>query len=876
MNANSFKTLEFERIQTLLLGQAGSAEGRSRLLALRPLEDVAGVREALARTGEGVALVRALGRQPYHDLPDPAPILVAARVRGAHLEPRALADLASFIEGGTEIARRIARVEATPRLARLASGVRDTGEVAHAIRRALLPTGEVKDDASPKLADVRRTLVRLKAQLTSVMEGYLRGRDTERLLQDRIITTRNDRYVLLLKTENKGQIAGVIHGSSGSGASLFVEPLPAVELNNDIVELQDEERREVLRILQELTARAGERAPDLEHMASVLGELDAVQAMAALALDMDAHPPDIVEAGEDDQQQAARAAGFTSDASAGGRRGVRRPGSPARTSSTPGCELELLDSRHPLLMPKLAERLGITRRGEPVPVTLRVEKDAPVLVVSGPNTGGKTVALKTVGLFALMAQCGLHVPAARGSRLPVFRRIYADIGDEQSIAENLSTFSSHLAAIVDMTRDMALPTLVLLDEVGAGTDPTEGGALGVAIVEHFRRAGAMVLATTHHGLLKAWAQSTPGVASASFGYDPKTYEPTFRLTLGAPGRSLALEVAERLGLPASVVADARARRDDKERQAEALLARLEKERDELERERVRIEATKAEAEGARARAVAVEREIQAKKRREVEVFARELKRRAEEVEEKAGEAIRAAVSKVEAAQRAAAAAPRIKTDAVRAIRDARDAVLKDPELAIPEEMEAPQIPLAVGARVRVRAMGIAGEVTSLHGDEAEVAVSGKRLRVPRAELVTLAGGRSKRSASAVGVLDRPVDGQRAASGARFTRAERAGGLGGATPWLSSQDKQHPPEKIVPAEVNLIGLTVDEARERVDKLLDDAALSDRREIRIVHGFGAGKLRRAVAQMLEGHPLVSSWRLGGPSEGGGGATVVELKD
>ena len=622
MNANSLKALEFDRIRALLLQQAGSVEGKARLEALQPLTEPAAVREALARTSEGVALLRVVGRQPYHDLPDPAEALAGARVRGAHLEPLALADLASFIEGGVEIARRVARVDGTPRLSRLASEVQDTGDVAAAIRRALLPSGEVADDASPKLADIRRTLLRLRSQLTSVMEGYLRSADAERLLQDRIITTRNDRYVLLLKAENKGQLPGIIHGTSGSGASLFVEPLPAVELNNDIVQLQDQERNEVLRILQELTARAGHRADDLALMSSVLGELDAVQAMALLAVDMDAHPPEIVEG--------------------------------------PKPDLELLDSRHPLLMPKLAERLGIARRHEPVAVSLRVGGDEPVLVISGPNTGGKTVALKTVGLFALMAQCGLHVPAAPGSRLPVFRRIYADIGDDQSIAENLSTFSSHLAAIVEMTRDLARPALVLLDEVGAGTDPTEGGALGVAIVEHFRKSGTMVLATTHHGLMKAYAQSTPGVSTASFGYHPETYEPTYRLTLGAPGRSLALEMAERLGLPAEVVADARARRDDKEQQAEALLARLEREQAELERERVLVEGMKAEAEGARARALLAEREIVAKKRREVEVFAKELKRRAEESERKAAEAIRAAVEKVEAAQKAAAAAPRLR------------------------------------------------------------------------------------------------------------------------------------------------------------------------------------------------------------------------
>ncbi|HSB61980.1 MAG TPA: endonuclease MutS2, partial [Vicinamibacteria bacterium] len=424
-------------------------------------------------------LLRALGRQPYHDLPDVTETLAASRVSGLHLEPRALLDVASFVEGGAEIAQRVGAADGVPGLSHLASGIRDAGAVAAAIRHAILGSGEVSDDASPQLAETRRALLRLKAQLTGVMEAFLRGKDAERLLQDRLVTTRNDRYVLLLKAEHRGQLPGIIHGSSGSGASLFVEPLPAVELNNDIVSLQDEERREVIRVLRELTARVGDRADDLARAAEILGELDAVQSMALLARDMDAACPEIVD-----------------DAG-----------------------LDLVDARHPLLMPHLAERLGIDRRsrGAPVPVSLRVGLGEPVLVISGPNTGGKTVALKTTGLLALMAQCGLHVPAAPGSRLPVFRRVYADIGDDQSIAANLSTFSAHLAAIVEMTRDLAAPALVLLDEVGAGTDPTEGGALGVAIVEHFRRCGAMVVATTHHGLLKAYAQSTPGVACGSFG-----------------------------------------------------------------------------------------------------------------------------------------------------------------------------------------------------------------------------------------------------------------------------------------------------------------------------------------------------------------------
>ncbi|PYQ21713.1 MAG: endonuclease MutS2, partial [Acidobacteria bacterium] len=674
----------------------------------------------------------------------------------------------------------------------------------------ILGSGEVADDASPRLAETRRGLLRLRAQLTSVMEGFLRGKEADRVLQDKLITTRNDRYVLLLKAEHRGQLPGIIHGSSGSGASLFVEPLPAVELNNDIVSLQDEERREVIRILRELTGRVGDRADDLGEAAAVLGELDAVQAMALLARDMDAVAPEIVEDGR----------------------------------------LELVAARHPLLMPPLAERLGIDRRarGGPVPVSLRVGFGDPVMVISGPNTGGKTVALKTTGLLALMAQCGLHVPAAPGSLLPVFRRIYADIGDEQSIATNLSTFSAHLAAIVEMTRDLAAPALVLLDEVGAGTDPTEGGALGVAIVDHFRQHGAMVVATTHHGLMKAYAQSTPGVACASFGYEPETYAPTYRLTLGAPGRSLALEMAERLGLPAPVVADARARRDDKEAQAEALLARLEKEQAELLREQARIEVERQEVAAARERAETLEREIQAKKRREVEVFARELKRRGEEAERKAAEAIRAAVERLEKAQKVASAAPRLRTEAVKAIRDAQSEVLNDPELQVaPEDQELPQAPIAVGARVRVKSLGLVGELIALlaHG-EAEVAISGKRLRVPMGELVALAGKPPATSGERSGIHPHSGAGSRGARGAQT------------------------------AEVNLVGLTVDEALPRVDKLLDDAAMADRRQVRVIHGFGQGRLRKAVAALLEGHPHVAAWRAGAAGEGGGGVTVVELKE
>jgi DNA mismatch repair protein MutS2 len=800
VNGNSFRTLEFETVKALLLSHAGSAAGRGRLEKLAPCTEPTAVREAQTLTREAVALLRSIGRQPYHDLPDIQELLPAARVDGYHLEPAALNDLASFIEGSREITARVVQAEAAPRLSGRAFGVADSTDVAVAIRRAVLPSNEVADDASPKLAEARRGLLRLRAQLQSVMEGFLRGSDADRVLQDKIVTTRNDRYVLLLKAEHRGQVPGIIHGSSGSGASLFVEPMPAVALNNDIVSLQDEERREVIRILRDLTARVGARADALEQAVAVLGELDERQAMALLARDMDAVEPEIVE-GE--------------------------------------AGLELLDARHPLLSPSLTEKLDLPPRArrEPVPVTLRVGFGESVLVISGPNTGGKTVALKTAGLLALMAQCGLQLPAAPGTRLSVFRRIYADIGDEQSIAASLSTFSAHLANLVGMTRDLAPPALVLLDEVGAGTDPTEGGALGVAVVDHFRARGALVVATTHHGLLKAYAESTPGVACASFGYDPRTYEPTYRLVRGTAGRSLALEMAERLGLPAPVVHDARARLDQRQAQVEARLKKLEEDQAALAQERDRLGDERRVLQEEQARQRALEAEAEARRRTDLEAFRRDLRRRTEELARQAADAIHAAVQRVEQAPRSArAAGDKARTAALSAIREAEQESVRAVAAALPAEPEPAARAAVVGERARVKSLGIVGEVMSLHGDEAEMAVGGKRLRVPRAELLALGAP--------------------------------TGSSGGTTVSVGRSGPS------APAEINLVGLTVDEALPQVDKLLDDAALSDRKEIRVIHGFGEGKLRRAVADFLAGHPHVAAYRVG--AEGRGGVTVVELKE
>jgi DNA mismatch repair protein MutS2 len=802
MNRNTFRTLEFEAVRAWLSTYAGSPMGRGRVDALTPLVDLEAVKEALRTTTEARHVLESAGRQPYHDLPDVAPLLTKAGWEGFALEPRELLDVASFAEGATEIGRHLTKTDATRIVAR-SQRIADFTLLAGALRRALLPSGEVADDASPRLAEVRRALLRLKSQLQSLMESFVRDKDADRVLQEKLVTTRNDRYVLVIKADQRGQLPGIVHGRSGSGASFFVEPLAAVELNNDIVSLQEDERAEVRRILEELTEAVGRQQEALALAATLLGELDALQAMASASKEVDGVEPVMTR-----EQRVT----------------LRR-------------------GRHPMLLSAVTERLGQPPRSrrEAVPIDVALEPSAPVLVISGPNTGGKTVALKTVGLLALMAQCGLHIPAAEGSTLPVFRRVFADIGDDQSIAESLSTFSAHLAAIREMTRDLAAPALILLDEVGAGTDPTEGGALGVAVVDYFRRHGAMVLTTTHHGLMKAYSQSTPGVASASFGYEPETFEPTYVLQLGQAGRSLALEMTERLGLPAEIVQDARARLSAKEAQAELMLRRLDSDQAALAEREARVQEQErelraaAEAQRAAARADEVERQ------RRLETFTAELRRKSEDLARKAADAVREAVQRLETSRRSATAeGSRARTRTVEAIREARDEALESVGAA-PAAPPPPSRAAVAGDRVRVSDLGVVGEVVAVHDDgELELAVSGKRLRAPQRAVTLIEGGKGP---------------ARGTAAVKISRAQT---------------------EAAPAEINLVGMRVDEAIPKVDKLLDEAVLAERREVRVIHGFGQGKLRDAVAELLTGHPHVAHFRPGGAREGGGGVTIVELKD
>ncbi len=816
MNPGALRALEFDRIVTVLSGLAVTPTGRQRLAALQPSKDDAEVAAAQRATTEGV---RFLADHPGFPLRAPADldgILDALAIDGRALEPLHLVALADYLESIEQSRAAVAKLDASfPVLHATSAAVASFRSEAADVRRAIAASGEVVDAASPALAAVRERLRKQRARLRSTLESFLGGRETAKYLQEQVVTDRNGRYVLVVRAEHRSAIPGIVHGASASGASLFLEPIATVEINNDIVALEEQEAEEVHRILLALTDAFRSRAADFDRTLEVATTLDTIQARARLSQLVDGIEPALAADGA----------------------------------------VELLGARHPLLIPKVIARLedGGARATEPVPVDIRFEPPVRVLVIAGPNTGGKTVALKTTGLLAAMAQSGLHIPVEKRSRLPVFRSVFADIGDEQSIAANLSTFSAHISNIVSMDRDLELPALVLLDEVGAGTDPVEGGALGIATIDHFRRRGAHLMATTHYDSLKSYASTTEGVAGAAFGFEPETFAPTYHLVYGSPGRSLAIEMAARLGLPPPVIAAARQQLSEPEKQlAEHLarvdedLRRLEQERRQVARERARVAETEKQVRAREAsvgeREEKVRRRLDAKlddqlrdARRQIDAVIEGLKTRAAEMSERAavrlkgGGTLRAAgvstgeVGAARADARAAldALADRLKTGG-------------EPGTPAAPEASGPPVP---GSRVTVGALGLEGVVIDVHGKHAEVDVRGKRLRAALRDLRVTSGA----PAASVRVT---VDLQ-----------PRQGSL---------------------SELNVIGATVDEAVARLEKFLDQSMVSDVRELRIVHGHGTGQLRRGIAAFLKEHPLVERFETAPENQGGGGATIVVLKE
>jgi DNA mismatch repair protein MutS2 len=800
MQPSALRTLEFDRIVEAVSGFALTPMGAERLAALEPSTDPQKVAQLLAATTETMRFVTSQGLFPLRASSDLPQVLAALAVEGRALEPLRLLALAAFLDSVDESRAAIRRAPGSFPILEAASSAAASFKVETGhTREKIEPSGDVVDDASPTLKGIRERLRKQRTRLRSTLESYLRGKETSKYLQDQVVTERNGRYVLVVKAEQRGAIPGIVHGASTSGASLFLEPLSTVEINNDIVALEEQEAEEVRRILLALTDAFRARASDLHRTIEAATDLDILQGRARFSESIDGIEP-----------------ALSSDGA-----------------------FELQAARHPLVK-------------NAVPVTIKVIPPATVLLVTGPNTGGKTVALKTAGLLAMMAQSGLRIPAADGSRLPVFRSVFADIGDEQSIEASLSTFSAHIANIATMDRVLAAPALVLLDEVGSGTDPIEGGALGVAIVDHFRGRGATVIATSHYDALKTYASTTEGVACAAFGFDAETFAPTYQLVYGTPGRSLALEIAGRLGLNPSVVSAARENLSAREAQLAEHLAKIDRDMRALEHEH-RL-ATKERETLHQTEARMHQREDALRQREET--FRKRLNEELDTQVRQARKEIDTVVDELKSKAAAMAALPRLvstgETGTARGdARAAVDAIAKRilagesaGPLQSPDSSRQPPSAIrniAAGDRVIVGGLGLEAIVTAVHDGTADLDVRGKRMRASLRDL-RLVG--SPVTAPVGGTVKVHVELQ--------------------------------PRENSPVDLNVIGCTVDEAIARAERFLDESLLSDQRVVRFIHGYGTGQLKRALNGFLQQHPLVARFATAPPEQGGGGVTVVELKD
>jgi len=814
MQPSVLRALEFDRIVEAVQSFALTPMGAERLDGLAPAIEPEEVSKLLAGTSETVRYLESNALFPLRASDELPEALAALAVEGRPLEPLRLLALAAFLDSIDDSRVGIRRAAGSfPWLESVTGSVASFKRETTAVRDKIEPSGELADNASPELKLIRERERKQRTRLRGTLESFLRGKDTAKYLQDQVVTERNGRYVLVVKAEHRSSIPGIVHGASTSGASLFLEPLSTVEINNDIVALEEQERQEIHRILLGLTDAFRARAADFQATLDAATELDVLQSRARFSLLIDGVEPRL---------------------------------------SVDGA-FELQAARHPLLIPEVTARLSgagnadsskRASRSGPVPVTIKIVPPATCLLITGPNTGGKTVALKTAGLLAIMAQAGLHVPAAEGSRLPVFGSVFADIGDEQSIDASLSTFSGHIANIVAVDRQLVVPALVLLDEVGSGTDPIEGGALGVAVIDHLRRRGATVVATSHYEALKTYAATTDEVTGAAFGFDADTFEPTYQLIYGSAGRSLALEIAGRLGLNPSIVASARQHLSAREAQLSEHLAKIDRDMRALEHEHrlAARERQTLEADAVRSRQredLLRHREETFRNRlnEEIETQVRQARREIDEVIAQL-KAKTAAISSSRAHVVSTGETGAVRSDARAAIDTVVRRFLEPIEAPVTETI-ASRLP-GVGDRVVVSGLGLEGVVTAVHDGTADLDVRGKRMRASLRDLRVV-------GAATVGA-----------------------------PAKVNVNVQLQPREGATSDLNVIGCSVDEALARAERFLDESLLGDQRTVRLIHGYGTGQLKRAIASFLQQHPLVASFTAAPPAQGGGGVTVVDLKD
>ncbi len=804
MNEKSAQILELPKILERLARYTAFSASTELALDLQPTPYLDEAQDRQQETTEARALMANHDHITVGGARDVRPDALSA-ARGVILDTQTLLSIRATLRQGTTLRRILSRLSPQyPMLASIAELLEECTALQHEIGRVLDEGGEVKDTASTKLSTVRRDLRVAFDRLQDKLHGVIHNSANTKYLQETLITQRHGRYVIPLKAEFKGKIPGIVHDQSSSGATLFIEPLATVELNNTWRELQLEEENEVRRILRELCDFVGHESKYIVRTVETLAKLDLIFAKARYADTLEATAPELV--------------GF---------RDVPYP--------HPGSTVDLREARHPLLDPKTV-----------VPIDVTVDEETYALVITGPNTGGKTVALKTVGLLALMAQCGLHLPVDEGSTLSVFDDVFADIGDEQSIEQSLSTFSSHMTNIIAILKTADPRAMVILDELGAGTDPAEGAALARALLDDLVDRGITTIVTTHHPELKIYGHEKPGVRNASVEFNLETLAPTFRLMVGLPGRSNALQIAERLGLPEPIIQGARSLITEDDLIADDLLDEIHKTRDEIRDTEQATRRSFDEAETLRGELRERLDDIENERRR---VLAETRSDAEVEIDELRSE-IRRMRKRLQAAGQPLDVIKQVE-GASKDLEDDLDARIDVPASAshVPGDDEDRQ--LRLGDRVWVPSLNAEGEITELSNNEAEVMVGRLRVRAKPEELVYRSKSESKRQQKKK--KQRSSDVRSAAqSTATATTKTRSPGI----------------------ELDLRGQTVEDAVPTLEDYLDAAYMAGMPFVRVIHGKGTGALRRAVRERLHGHPLVKRYAPGKRHEGGDGVTVVNL--
>src|SRR5882762_1256546 len=775
MGRSAQDVLEFDKLRELLRLRTTCVLGKRAVDALEPGTDRARLESAFLHIREAREWLRARRELGFGGVADPQ----------GWLRQQFREEAAKF-----------------PLLAARTTTLADFRDALAAIRRCVLPNREISDDASPALRRIRGSIAQTRDSIQKALKQILRARNAE--AGEDYVTLRNDRFVIPVRAENRRSVPGIVHGSSGTGQTVFLEPFETVETNNQLVQLAEEEAAEIVRILRELTERLQRLRVPLIAAAETIGELDSVFARARFARDFDAAMPE-----------------FTAQS-----------------------ELRLEGARHPVLEDKLRKENRAI-----VPMTLSLGGDERVLVISGPNTGGKTVALKTTGIAVLSAQSGVPV-AAQSAVLPLFDRVLVDIGDEQSIAADLSTFSSHMLNLKSMLQAATPQSLVLADEMGTGTAPEEGAALAVALLDEFRAKNCMVLATTHHDRLKTYASATPGVVNAAVEFDDMNLRPTYRLMVGVPGGSSGIAIARRLGIANGIVERAKSLLTPESREAADLIAYLHRSRDELDRMQKQMAAERQALEEERRKLRTEWVGRQQKRIKELEAQFAEMQKRFDEN-----------VARVVEAVKEHELRGQMEKSARRKMQDVRSEARDDLNAAVVQTISDSQADIGVasaslqavtaerlqpGARVRVRGFSKPVVFRRLDGSSAEIEAGPLRMKVALGEITDVEGG-----------------------AAASKSAAPASKLQGVTVTARRGDG------TFTAEINVIGMTVEEATGRLDKFLDDAALANRSRVRIIHGHGTGALRKGIGTFLASHPLVERHSFETEERGGKAITIVELQ-